>query len=515
MTYPEDNGWSIYDAIAEYKRMGLPNEPWRITKVNERYKLCDTYPAILVVPQAATDDDLWTVASFRSRGRLPVLSWINAATQATITRCSQPLTGIGGNRSQDDEKYIQLIMDANAQSDKIYIMDARPQSNALANRTRGGGVENDNLYSNAEIQFFDIYSIHVMRESLRKVTELCFPGVSTDESRFYEELEATNWLGHIRLILSGALRIVDKIEYQKTSVIVHCSDGWDRTAQLTSTAMLMLDPYYRTLKGFEVLIEKEWLSFGHKFAQRLGHGEDKSQDDNRSPIFLQWLDCVWQLLRQFPTAFEFNEALLITIADHMYSCLFGTFLCNTECQRKIEGLSTKTKSIWSMINSDREMFLNPLYTAASNTNVTISAAPPRDHVLIPRCSAPFIQFWNAYFFRWNLRVAPPSVEQIQLRSQELLRMRQAIHKRMEELQQELQSKYSRSSLGGGGNNNSGGGAGPASPGAGGGSGSDIGSGPSGWPINSSGPGGNGNMNNSTLTAMPAGTTVAIGVNRNM
>lgn len=48
-------------------------------------------------------------------------------------------------------------------------------------------------------------------------------------------------------------------------MVVHCSDGWDRTCQLTSLAMLMLDGYYRTIRGFEVLLEKEWLSFGHRF----------------------------------------------------------------------------------------------------------------------------------------------------------------------------------------------------------------------------------------------------------
>lgn len=36
------------------------------------------------------------------------------------------------------------------------------------------------------------------------------------------------------------------------SALVHCSDGWDRTAQLTSLSQLMMDPYYRTVEGFKV-----------------------------------------------------------------------------------------------------------------------------------------------------------------------------------------------------------------------------------------------------------------------
>lgn len=60
--------------------------------------------------------------------------------------------------------------------------------------------------------------------------ELCFPTI--DEARWLSGMESTVWLKHIKYILAGALRIVDKVENHKTSVLVHCSDGWDRTAQV-------------------------------------------------------------------------------------------------------------------------------------------------------------------------------------------------------------------------------------------------------------------------------------------
>ncbi|XP_045153706.1 myotubularin-related protein 2 isoform X2 [Echinops telfairi] len=294
-----ENGWKVYDPLLEHRRQGIPNESWRITKINERYELCDTYPALLVVPANIPDEELKRVASFRSRGRIPVLSWIHPESQATITRCSQPMVGVSGKRSKEDEKYLQAIMDSNAQSHKIFIFDARPSVNAVANK----------------------------------------------------------------LILAGALRIADKVESGKTSVVVHCSDGWDRTAQLTSLAMLMLDGYYRTIRGFEVLVEKEWLSFGHRF-------------------------------QLFPTAFEFNDYFLITILDHLYSCLFGTFLCNSEQQRGKENLLKRTVSLWSYINSQQEDFTNPLYGSYSN------------HVLYPVASMRHLELWVGYYIRWNPRMKP-------------------------------------------------------------------------------------------------------------
>lgn len=94
----------------------------------------------------------------------------------------------------------------------------------------------------------------------------------------------------------------------------------------------MLDPFYRTFKGFQVLIDKDWLSFGHMFSRRLGH--NSTQDfSNRSPVFLQFLDCVHQIWHQLPTQFEFGIALIDFIAHHVHSGKYGTFYFNSDQER--------------------------------------------------------------------------------------------------------------------------------------------------------------------------------------
>ena len=116
------------------------------------------------------------------------------------------------------------------------------------------------------------------------------------------------------------------------NVLVHCSDGWDRTSQMTALTQLMLDPYYRTVKGFQVLIEKDWLSFGHMFGKRLGN-YSSGDLSNRSPVFIQWLDCVHQVWHQAPSEFEFNADLLLFLAETLQNGKYGTFFCNSEAER--------------------------------------------------------------------------------------------------------------------------------------------------------------------------------------
>lgn len=415
--FTREDGWSNFSLEGEYSRFLNDTKFWNQTDINSNYSVCSTYPSKLYVPAGVTNDCLIQSAKFRSIGRLPVLSYLYS-NEAAICRCSQPLSGFN-NRSLEDEQLLEKITSVNPNGRReLYIVDTRPRINAMANRAAGKGYENEQYYLSARFHFFAIENIHVMRASLNKLLDAC--NVKQSASDFPSNLASSNWLKHVKSLLDTSSFIAQSIR-DGTSVLVHCSDGWDRTAQACSLSSIQLDPYYRTIKGFQALIFKEWLSFGHKFSDRSGHILSDLRET--APVFTQFLDAVWQMHRQCPTEFEFNEDFLITIHDHVYSCQFGTFVGNCERERKELGLSEKTYSLWAFLDSRIEDYQNPFYDPILNNDnelircqenfLDIDTAPQR------------IRFWKGLYNRHehlvHAREPPEGLLALEKRANQILR----------------------------------------------------------------------------------------------
>ncbi|KAL7061824.1 hypothetical protein AAHC03_0763 [Spirometra sp. Aus1] len=157
----------------------------------------------------------------------------------------------------------------------------------------------------------------------------------TDASKgadIFMAISESGWLTQVQSLLQLAGVVVDIVGFQGASVAVCLEDGWDAVTQIVSLAQIMMDPSYRTIRGFWSLIEKEWLMFGHCFNQRVGQKSSRRSKDV-SPVFLQFLDAVHQLLCQFPLSFEFNDFFLQFLAYHHISNRFHEFKHDCEYER--------------------------------------------------------------------------------------------------------------------------------------------------------------------------------------
>ncbi|CCH61816.1 hypothetical protein TBLA_0F02770 [Henningerozyma blattae CBS 6284] len=478
------NSWKIYNVIDEFKRQGLDlissNCPWRISDINKDFKFCNTYPRELIIPRDVSDTLLSHASKFRSQSRIPVLSYYYKASNCSITRSSQPLTGIIKQRSPQDESLIYNIFNTNKEStqNKNLIVDARPMTNAYAQTALGGGtefLEYYNFNNSSKRIFLGIDNIHVISDIMNNLidnflsdNDLNLPINSLKLNNKYSK--SFNWLKLIKTILSSTETLTKSMIFNNSNILVHCSDGWDRTAQISSLIQICLDPFFRTIDGFIILVEKEWISFGHKFQERSNHlsnenifhdntvssfnlknnsnnisqsspiindtdgfsssslfGKDandftdfdtppnttqpsmnmastnlsSSNDSSNplnsllnsnfisnvtnhfnnsttpssllqiskskqfsSPIFQQFLDCVYQLISQNPNKFQFNERFLRRLIYHLYSCQYGTFLYNNEFERYESHLSDNTRSVWDYFLCRRNEFTNSNYVAS-------------------------------------------------------------------------------------------------------------------------------------------------------
>jgi myotubularin-related protein 1/2 len=80
-------------------------------------------------------------------------------------------------------------------------------------------------------------------------------------------------------------------------------------------------------------------------------------------------------------------------------------------ERRQHGVQKHTVSLWTYVNSRRELFLNPLY----------HSEPDRGRAIFPQASVRYMRLWTGYYCKWNPRMRPQ--DSVRQRQTQLLAMK--------------------------------------------------------------------------------------------
>ncbi|XP_064355150.1 myotubularin-related protein 11 isoform X2 [Dromaius novaehollandiae] len=300
---------SLRDWEKELKRQSAAG--WRVSAVNERFDMATSLPKYLWVPGRLLDKDLKRAFAHFEERRVPRLCWHHPGGSdllraAGFHAASEP--------QREDVRCLEALMLAGHA--QCVLVDAAAE-----------------LPSLAELQL-----------AYLKLRALCLPDSPVADDKWLSALEGTRWLDHVRACVRKASEVVSLLAARRCSVVLQEPEDRDLNCLLASLAQLLGDPHARTLPGFQSLVQREWVAAGHPFARRLGLGRPSPRDE--APVFLLFLDCTWQLVRQFPGCFQFTESYLLALHDSSFVPYFSTFLFNCQWQRGRSGQGDGAGAVW-------------------------------------------------------------------------------------------------------------------------------------------------------------------------
>ncbi|XP_070709584.1 myotubularin-related protein 5 isoform X4 [Pempheris klunzingeri] len=281
-------------------------------------------------------------------------------------------------------------------SEALFLRQQKAYLYIIGDKAQLKGGKQDS-FQQWEVVPIEVCDVRQVKNSFKKLMKACVPSSSTSDPNmsFLRCLEESEWMALLHRVLQVSVLVVELLD-TGSSVMVSLEDGWDVTTQVVSLVQLLSDPYYRTFDGFRLLVEKEWLSFGHRFSHR-GAQTLGSQSSGFTPVFLQFLDCVHQIHLQFPMEFEFSQYYLKFLAYHYVSNRFRTFLLDSDYERielgvlyeeKGERKSPQVcKSVWDYIdrlNKKTPIFYNYMFS------------PEDEEVLRPYTFISNLKVWDFY-----------------------------------------------------------------------------------------------------------------------
>eukprot|EP01125_Pyxidicula_operculata_P017359 TRINITY_DN6077_c0_g1_i1.p1 TRINITY_DN6077_c0_g1~~TRINITY_DN6077_c0_g1_i1.p1 ORF type:complete len:2180 (-),score=456.03 TRINITY_DN6077_c0_g1_i1:394-6933(-) len=358
----------LFDSLRELKRHGYKKDfnLWKIWDIGERDVIVPSSISIERLEEAMTARQFCAVPSYtwgawhiqvpslstsqdcRGCPNHPFVSGIKKRFGATLLRAGRPkVMVLDAFPSENDLKNYQIdlaLLDEilcnivnnvkfqnwrnsigmNTQNSALSSSGPRNVLSPVGNRKllqvvdtgTNPGIISEHYRSLCKFQFYNCKEseVELEFEKLFKITTSYY----SDVFKMVADLESLQWVSiFVNKYVLHSKSVIAMISEGETIILQDGGPGCEHSDSLISSLVqVLVEPNYRTVDGFIVLVLKDWIcsSFGLEGSEKTG-----ASSDGPWPMFFLFITCVAEILLIYTDYFQFNKNFLIKILDEMYS----------------------------------------------------------------------------------------------------------------------------------------------------------------------------------------------------